>query len=195
MQIAALAKVTAADAQEICARASAGGFALEAAPGMATVQFLNQLVSEKKLDEAVQFLAFALPPREATWWACMCARAQLHDPIAPALLAALEASEAWVRRPTEENRRAAMASAQATQFDSPAVWAAVAAFWSGGSLAPPELPVVPPAPHLNGVAVAGAVRLAAVQTEPQKADEKRARYIAAAVDIANGGAGRALLGE
>ena len=195
MQVAALAKVTAKDAQEVCKLAAAGGYALTAPDGCAPVAFLNTLISERKLDEAVQFLAFALPAREATWWACMCARSHLRDPIPPPLLAAVEASEAWVRRPTDENRRVCMTRAQATQWDSPASWAAVAAFWSGGSLAPPELPAVPPAAHLNGVAVAGAVRLAAVLLEPASADEKRARYIAAAVDIANGGAGRALLGE
>jgi hypothetical protein len=43
---------------------------------------------------------------------------------------------------------------------------------------------------LRGVAVAGAVGLAAVQSDPLRADEKRERFIAAAVDIANGGTGR-----
>lgn len=195
MQVQTLTKVTVKDAREACALAAAGGFTLAAPEGSSPVQFLNTLLAEKKLAEAVQFLAFALPRREATWWACMCARSALREPIPPALTAALEASEAWVRRPTDENRRAAMARAQATKFDSPAAWAAVAAFWSGGSMAPPDLPEVPAAAHLNGVAVAGAVTLAAVQTDPQLADEKRARFVAAAVDIANGGAGRALLGE
>jgi Family of unknown function (DUF6931) len=70
------------------------------------------------------------------------------------------------------------------------VWAAVAAFWSGGSMAPPDLPAVPPAPHLTGVAVAGAVSLAAVRSDPSLADDKRRRYIEIALDIANGGNGR-----
>jgi hypothetical protein len=41
-----------------------------------------------------------------------------------------------------------------------------------------------------GCAVAGAVTLAAVKSEPQLADQKRERYLASAIDIANGGTGR-----
>jgi hypothetical protein len=83
-----------------------------------------------------------------------------------------------------------MERAKEAKFETPAAWAAVAAFWSGPSMAPPDLPAVPPAPHLTGVAVFGAVTLAAVQTEAALADEKRQRYIKIAVDIANGGSGR-----
>jgi hypothetical protein len=41
-----------------------------------------------------------------------------------------------------------------------------------------------------GRAVAGAVMLAAVKSEPQFAHQKRERYLASAIDIANGGNGR-----
>src|SRR5262249_38725334 len=152
--------------------------------------FLEQLISKASLNDAVQFLAFALPKREAVWWACLCARSELKNPGPPLVVAALEAAEAWVYKPTEENRRAAMQKAQETAFDAAGVWAAVAAFWSGGSLSPPNLPVVPPAPHLTGAAVCGAVTLAAVQVDPALADKKRERYIESALDIANGGSGR-----
>jgi hypothetical protein len=86
--------------------------------------------------------------------------------------------------------RAALARAQATDFKSPAAWAAAAAFWSGGSLAPENLPEIAPPAHLMGSAVAGAVMLAAVKSEPQFAQQKRERYLASAIDIANGGNGR-----
>jgi Family of unknown function (DUF6931) len=192
MQIQSLTKVTAAQAREICVLAAAGGVALEAAEGQTPAQFLGSLVAADNLAEAVQFLAFALPPRESVWWACTCVRAQqaAGEPLPPPMLAALEAAEAWVKEPTDENRRAAMAKAQATAMDASAAWAAVAAFWSGGSMAPKDLPEVPPPPHLLGVAVSGAITLAAVQTDPQHADEKRQRFIASGVDIANGGLGQ-----
>ena len=190
MQVETLTKVTARDAQEICTLAALGGFTLAPKPGASPPQFLTELLTMKAFNEAVQFLAFALPPREAVWWACLCARSVLLEPAPPLFLAAVEAAEAWVRRPTDENRRVAMVRAQATKFDAPAAWAAVGAFWSGGSLAPAELPVVPVPAHLAGIAVAGAVTLAAVQTEPERADLKRERYLAAAIDIANGGPGR-----
>jgi hypothetical protein len=190
VQIESLTKITSARATEICALAAAGGFKLSAPEGASPAQYLNELIAAKKLEQAIQFFAFALPPREAVWWTCLCSRAAFPEPAPKHLLDAVEAAEAWVRKPTEELRRAAMARAQATDFQSPATWAAVAAFWSGGSLAPADLPAVPVPPHLLGVAVAGAVALAAVQTEPQRANEKREHYLASAVDVANGGNGR-----
>jgi hypothetical protein len=183
-------KISARKAADICALAAAAGRTLPDAGDASPAEYLKTLVASPALDEAVQFMAFALPKREAVWWACLCARTQVYDGAPAAALAALTAAEAWVYRPTEENRRAAMERAQATQFDSALIWPAVAAFWSGGSLAPANLPAVPPAPHLLGIAVSGAVTLAAVQTEPALADQKRKRYIEIAIDIANGGSGR-----
>jgi hypothetical protein len=108
----------------------------------------------------------------------------------PVVVAAIDAAEAWVYRPSEETRRAAMDRAQATKFDHPGVWAAVGAFWSGGSMAPLDLPAVPPAEHLTGIAVAGAVNLSAVMRQPQYAKDKLKSFLGQAVDIANGGTGR-----
>jgi hypothetical protein len=194
VQVEQLAKVTAANVEEVRALAAAGAFELPAAGELTPVQYLNGLLAARDYGAAVKFLAFALPPREGVWWACTCARLELEEGASKAVLAALQAAETWVRYPTEDNRRAAMACAQATDFKSPASWAAVAAFWSGGSMAPRGLPEIPAAAHLIGVAVAGAVALAAVLSEPQCADEKRERYLAAAIDIANGGSGRKLSG-
>jgi hypothetical protein len=190
VEIGTLSKITAKKAGEICALAAAAGRTLPDPGDTSPAEYVKKLISVPSLDEAVQFMAFALPKREAVWWACLCARSQVHDSTPAAALAALTAAEAWVYRPTDETRRAAMEKAQATRFDSALIWPAVAAFWSGGSLAPPNLPAVPPAPHLSGVAVLGAVTLAAVQIEPALAEQKRRRYIEIAIDIANGGSGR-----
>jgi hypothetical protein len=190
MQVESLKKITAPSAREICALATAGGFKLTAPDGVSPAQFVDGLLTAKNLNHAVQFFAFALPAREAVWWACQCSREELPDPVPQALQDVIAAAETWVRQPTEEHRRAAMSRAQATDFQAPAAWAAVAAFWSGGSLAPENLPEVPAPAHLLGCAVAGAVMLAAVKSEPQSADQKRERYVASAIDIANGGTGR-----
>lgn len=190
METGPLNKISVRKAADICALAAAAGRSLPDAGDISPAEYLNKLVSAPALDDAIQFMAFALPKREAVWWACLCARSQAQDGTPAPALAALTAAEAWVYRPTEENRRAAMERAQATQFDSALIWPAVAAFWSGGSLAPANLPAVPPAPHLLGIAVSGAVTLAAVQTEPALAEQKRKRYIEIAIDIANGGSGR-----
>jgi hypothetical protein len=66
----------------------------------------------------------------------------------------------------------------------------MAAFWSGGSLAPPESPAVPPAANLTAKAVAGAVMLAAVVPDPVQAPEKYRHFFDLGVDIACGGKGK-----
>lgn len=142
-------------------------------------------------NDAARLAAHALPKREAVWWACMCAAAVPDAALPPADAAARAAAEAWVRKPGEETlRRQAWDAAQKTAFKSPEAWAAVGAFWSGGSMAPEGQPVVPPADHLTGVAVSGAIVMAAVRGRPERAVARLGRFLAAARDIAAGGAGR-----
>ncbi|MGK7867390.1 DUF6931 family protein [Falsiroseomonas sp. E2-1-a20] len=147
-------------------------------------------------NEAARLAAHALPKREAVWWGCMCARA-VPDPSLPAVdMAALAAAEAWVRQPGDDAlRRAAMEAAQRTGFRSPEAWAAVGAFWSSGSMAPVGQPEVPPPDHLTGVAISGGVVLAAVRVRPERAQDRLARFLASAREIAAGGAGRIPLEE
>ena len=66
----------------------------------------------------------------------------------------------------------------------------MAAFWSGGSITAAGAPAVEPSPRLLPAAVSGAVILAAVQNEPQRATERHGRFIDAGIDIAKGGNGR-----
>jgi hypothetical protein len=163
-------------------------------PDLPAGEFVDRLCAAGLWIDAVRFLAHALPKREAVWWGCLAARAALGEAPHAAARAAVEAAEAWVYRPNEDNRRAAMAATTAAGNDGPAVWAARGAFWSGGSLAPPEAPLVPPAETLTGAAVAGAVCLAAVQREPEHAPDKYRLFIAQGLDIARGGTGRSKSG-
>lgn len=171
--------------------------ALEGDPAAALVgaqtaaEGVERLVAKGFRNEAVRLTAHALPRREAVWWACMCAAAVPDPALSPADEAARTAAEAWVRQPADEPlRRAAWDAALRTEFSSPEAWAAVGAFWSGGSMAPEGQPVVPPAEHLTGLAVSGAVVMAAVRGHPERAEARLDRFIAAARDIAGGGAGR-----
>jgi hypothetical protein len=163
-------------------------------PDLPSDAFVDRLCTAGLWIDAVRFLAHALPKREAVWWGCLAARAALSEAPHDAAGGAVEAAEAWVYRPNEDNRRATMAAASAAGNDSPAGWAARGAFWSGGSLAPPEAPVVPPAERLTGAAVAGAVCLAAVQRQPEHAPDKYRLFIAQGLDIAGGGTGRSKSG-
>jgi hypothetical protein len=175
---------------DVLARVELEPDALALVQGKASVaEALDALEAAEQWMPAIRIMGQALPAREAVWWACVCAR-KVPDPEAtPADLAALQAADGWVRRPSEEHRRAAMAAADATEKRSPEAWAAIGAFWSGGSLGPANLPEIPPAPELRGIAVASSVLLAAVRGEPTKAAERYPAFITSARDIAAGGAG------
>lgn len=161
-------------------------------PGEPGVEaFLERLLQAGLYRDGIAFLAQALPPREAVWWACLCVRdAAFDDAPVPAVVSVLEAAEHWVYEPNEYNRRLAMSMAEKAGFANPASWTGVAAFWSGGSLAPEGAPVVPPSEDLKGRAVAGAILLAAVHKEPEKMEDKFRLFLARAFDIACGGNGR-----
>jgi hypothetical protein len=151
---------------------------------------LERLAEGGFLIEATRLVAHALPRREAVWWACMCARHTAPGDLPETDLAAVDLAETWVRKQTDDVRRTAMEQAQRTGFGSPEAWAAVAAFWSGDSLTPADQAKVPPAPHLAGTAVAGAVALAAVRIDPARTDARLARFLDSAREIAQGGVGR-----
>jgi hypothetical protein len=139
---------------------------------------------------AIRLLSHALPGREAVWWACMCAQHTAPGVLAEPDRRAREAAEAWVRQPAEPARRQAMARAQETGFGTPEAWAAVAVFWSTGSMAPEGQPDVPPPAHLAGTAVAGAVALASVRGDVERREARLRRFLESGRDIAAGGAGR-----
>jgi len=152
--------------------------------------FLSILLKQRLWVDAIRLLAFALPARERVWWACLAARDSL-PPDAPAGAAAcIEAAEQWVYQPGDEARRAVFPLAEAIGFESPAAYAGLSAYWSEGSLAPPDMPPVPPNPTLSPTAAAAAVLLAAVIRDPARAEDKYKSSIAAAVNIANGGNGQ-----
>jgi hypothetical protein len=151
---------------------------------------LGRLEAAGFATEAVRLLAHALPKREAVWWACMCALNTAPPDLPEADRLARETAELWVRQQKDEQRRAAFAHAEAGGFQTPEAWSGVAAFWSGDSMSLVGLPPVPPAPHLTGTAVAGAVALAAVRGDVKRQPTRLKRFLESGRNIAAGGPGR-----
>jgi len=151
---------------------------------------LEVLVAADRMPDAMRLIAHALPRREAVWWACMCARGVPALEPKPLDIEALTAAELWVRRPDEATRRAAMEIAEKGGFRSPEGWAAVGAFWSGGSIMPEGQAEVVAPDHLTGVAVASAIIMSALRHTPVRAGSRFTRFVTSARDIAAGGAGR-----
>src|SRR4051812_46357060 len=121
MSQGAMVHVPAKRAAEVCGRFALG----EVGKGLlrddqTPRQFLDLLMEKGEYPDAVRFLAYALPKREAVWWACLCARtASGANPPAP-IRAALNAAEVWASDPSEENRRAAMPAAEEAGFSTAA---------------------------------------------------------------------------
>src|SRR5690349_8166334 len=125
--------------------------------GMGPRAYLNLLMEKNHFPDAVRFLAHSLPKREAVWWGWICARRSAGSEPPPKIKASLDATEKWIAQPTEEHRRAAMQAAHGAELKTAAGCAGLAAFFTGGSLGPPNSPVIPPGDYLTAKAVAGAV--------------------------------------
>jgi len=130
--------------------------------------FLDGLLADGLLSDSLDVIAHLLPKRYAIAWACECLQASLAEGDAGAVdRSAIATAQRWLKDPTEENRRAAQELAERLDYETPGAWLAAAAGWSGGSLAPADLPEVAPPPTLSGEAVAAALKLAAAADAPR----------------------------
>lgn len=157
-------------------------------PELTVRQYVDLLLERKLFADAIAALATWLPSRVSVWWACAGIRQISRDEDLAVSRSALTAAERWSRDPSEANRRAAGDVAKEANYESPGACAALGAFLSGGSLAPPNLEtaVLPPE-GATARAIAGAVKLAAVSKEPAKAEERFRFFSALAFDIAERG--------
>lgn len=146
-------------------------------------EFLRTLVEGEHFADAVRFVAHALPTREGIWWAWVCARRAAGAEPPPAIRAALDATERWITQPTDEHRRLAMRTAEAAQFSTPAGCAALAVYFSGGSIAPADTPPVPAPEFVSAKAIAGAVIAAAVTPDPAQAADKFRAFVAQGLEV------------
>lgn len=147
------------------------------------LDFVALMLEKGQFPDAVRFIAHALPKREAVWWGWVCARRAAGDSPAPKIKDALAATEKWIAQPDENNRRLAMAAAEKAELGTAAGCAGLAAFFSGGSIAPPNAAAVPPGEFLTAKAVSGAVIFAAVATDPEKAPEKFRSFVAQGLEV------------
>ena len=154
-------------------------------PDQSARQYFDALAQHPALaEDAIRFLAAALPKREAVLWALACVRSVLPKP-SPEAAKALACADAWVKDPSDANRRACGAAAEAAGHGTAPGCLADAAFWSGGSLSAPHLPPVPPRDDLTAAGVTGALLLAAV-TDPARAPEARTNFVALGAEVASG---------
>ena len=155
-------------------------------PEFSPKQYLDALAKAGHLHDAARVMAFTLGRREAVWWALQCVRKVPALATPEKSAAALAAAEAWVEDPTDDRRRLSFAAGEAAPFETPAGCVALAAFFIEGSLAPAHLQAVPAPSHSGPAAASTAVVLAAVSTEPEKADEKFKAFLTLGHEVAAG---------
>lgn len=140
-------------ARELFEAFPAAGKDMKALPSDASpVDFCRALLAGKIPEEAVTFCAYLLPRRTAVWWGHECL-SQVPDLLDAEDHAMLRLAHDWVGEPEEEHRYAALDAGMAAEQKTPGVWIALAAGWSGGSLAPRGMETVTPQPFLTARAV------------------------------------------
>jgi hypothetical protein len=168
-----VAKAPESPLQHLCARAKVGDEVKALLTDeFSTKEFIALLIEKELFPDAIRLVAYLLPKREAIGWGCLCLRHILSSQKDKPLPHVQVAAERWVSAPTEENRWAAKEAADKEDPKTPSGLLAMAVFFAGPSMAPPNLQAVPPPEHATSEMVANVVVLAGVVNEPEKAKEK-----------------------
>ena len=158
------------------------------APASASVETVLQELHEKgALIDMLRLLSVALPARERVWWSCLAARDTL--PEGAKLPPPLAAAEAWVFKPTEENRAVAHHAVQHASMKDDTKHCAVAVQFHDGTLGPGDLSqhAAPP----GGAEVSAfAMNVVAIGRSGKPLEIAAVVLIDRALDIARGGSGR-----
>ncbi len=160
------------------------------APVAAVLAELEKLAA--KID-MLRLLSVALPPREATWWACLAAR-DLIGPEARQVPPPLAAAERWVFKPTQEHRQTAREAFETAEQDDDTAYCAMAALYADGTLGPGDLNQMPAPP--NGVSAAVfAMNLIAMRANADRMQLYLDILVDRALDIGRGGNGKVEAGQ
>jgi hypothetical protein len=137
------------------------------------LDYIRLLIAEGKHQDAVHMVANLLPKREAVWWATQTARQTAPDPLPPEIEAAIAASEKWVTELSDESRRACWLVGNKAGVETAAGSVAIATYFSGGSLGPPDQEPIPPDERITGKMVATSILVSVLRGG---ADERKALF-------------------
>lgn len=149
--------------------------------GSEPLRYVRRLAEGEEPDDSVTFFAYLASRREAVWWGCRCLEA-LEVGEGSATLAA---ANAWVVRPEEEARVAALRAAEAADMEAAETWAALGAGWSGGNIAPDGPAPVAAMAHLTAKAVRAAVLIAIASAPGEARAARLERCVAEAFAVAD----------
>lgn len=151
--------------------------------------FIRALVEAEKLPDAVKFMSRALPPREAVWWACMCARQMAQLTEDKVENRAIEAAEAWVYDPSEKNRERAFEIVKSSDAKGAGILCALAASFSAGNAPLGDGHRLDLDPAIFPQLIDGVVMVSATEKQGEELKDRLRVFLASGEDIARGGNG------
>ena len=150
-------------------------------------EFVEALVANKQYVAAIDFIAHALPAREAIWWGCLCLQHATRRGSFASRQGGLQSGGAMGHA---TNRR----ESRGCPSPGPRGWAG----YSGGSvgrwppirqvetLLQPNAPPMPPAPFAPAKAVARAVKMATAKADPVKIIDTQRLLVELGIGVAEG---------
>ncbi|MEL6478802.1 MAG: hypothetical protein AAFR17_15840 [Pseudomonadota bacterium] len=159
------------------------------APASASVgDVLAELEEKGELIDMLHLLAHALPPREATWWACLSGRDIVPEGTEK-MPPPLQAAEDWVFKPNDETRTRAREALDNADNEDETMLCAMAATFADGTLGPGELEDYEAPPGAVGGAAFG-MALTAMFDDEELTDMRGPWILERGLDIARGGNGK-----
>jgi hypothetical protein len=184
---APLVKIEATTAAEICARFL---LTIEARTllrdGMGPGPFVEALMANKQYIAGIDFLAHALPPREAVWWGCLCFQHACGAAMSAPDRGAATAAVQWVLQAGDSARSAAKIHGEAAGPVSVAGALAMAAYQTGPGFASSGGPPIPAPPFGTAKSVANAVKLACTKSDPARVIETQKLFVELGIRVAEG---------
>jgi hypothetical protein len=175
---AAPVPLAAGSAEAVCRRVRLSEEAARLLVGEQTLlAYLYRLMRWQLYRDAVGVLAHALPQRSGIGWAWRCARIACGPFPSPQVVAALEATAAWLAEPSEDRRQRCGKAAAEAGPGTPAGSAALAVFWTAEAPFRRRQPFAPALEHYPTQAVGSAVVLAALEGDAAGAARRYLRFL------------------
>lgn len=140
--------------------------------------YLDELMLQGCLMDAVNVMARLLPRQYALAWAAECVRQDIlaQQPPDRDEWTRFSAVDRYMRAPSEDARALCQDLAERARYRTPVAWLAAAVGWTGGSIVPPPSPPSPPPETLTTIAVSACIILLAARI-PEQLNERLLNYI------------------
>ena len=187
MAEAATADARLESAPEICALYEATPDVLSIAQECTSpAECIEQLTAEKKLPEAIGFMARWLTKRETVWWGALCLWQSRRPRMQLASEALLQSIVQWVLDPTEEKRQKVRTLSKEVKRTEPVSTLSMALFASEGSISIPDQPEVLAPEDLTAQLIASMLRVVATRVPSYRRDEAYQQFLRLGLEVIAG---------